>query len=258
MKSKFQLAILGFLHGATWMIFFVFWIMSNYEDGLYDQIVKNTIAADMNDQQKAILLLHKTHFLLKPREELFEGEENINLRDALFRSSDIQLIDAKGECGSYTHVLGRLLQRAGFEVRIAQMKCGENWGCHILLEANIDGKFVSLDPLYDIAFEKNDGTLASFEEIGQNWDHYKLQAPENYLYRFAYEDVRYTNWDKIPVVMPIIRKILGIFMKNEIETFSVRSMVLNVYKTYMILLSIFYIGLIAASCFILRNKEARG
>jgi hypothetical protein len=58
--------------------------------------------------------------------------------------------------------------------------------------------------------------------------------------------------------MPIIRKILGIFMKNEIETFSVRSMVLNVYKTYMILLSIFYIGLIAASCFILRNKEARG
>ena len=83
--------------------------------------------------------LHKTHFLLKPREELFEGEENINLRDALFRSSDIQLIDAKGACGSYTHVLGRLLQRAGFEVRIAQMKCGENWGCHILLEANIDG-----------------------------------------------------------------------------------------------------------------------
>ena len=106
MKSKFQLAILGFLHGATWMIFFVFWIMSNYEDGLYDQIVKNTIAADMNDQQKAISLLHETHLLLKPREELFEGEENINLRDALFRSSDIQLIDAKGDCGSYTHVLG--------------------------------------------------------------------------------------------------------------------------------------------------------
>lgn len=257
MKSKFQLAILSFLHGATWMIFFVFWIMSNYEDGLYDQIVKNTIAADMNDQQKAILLRHETHSLLKPREELFIGEENINLRDALFRSSDIQLIDAKEDCASYTHVLGRLLQRSGFVVRIAQMKCGENWGCHILLEANVDGKFVALDPLYDVAFKKNDGTLANFDEIGQNWDLYKLQVPENYPSRFAYEDVRYTNWDKIPVVMPIFRKVLSMLMKNEIETLSIRSMVLNVYKTYMILLSIFYIGLTAASYFILRSKEVR-
>lgn len=257
MKSKFQLSILSFLHGAIWMIFFVFWIMSNYEDGLYDQIVKNTLTDNISNQQKAILLLHKTHLLLKPREELFIDEENINLRDALFRSSDIQLIDAKEDCASYTHVLGRLLQRAGFTVRIAQMKCGESWGCHILLEANIDGKFAALDPLYDVAFKKTDGTLASFDEIGQNWDLYKLQVPENYPSGFAYEDVRYTNWDKIPVLMPFFRKILGTVMKNEIETMSIRSMVLNVYKTYMILLSIFYIGLIAASFFILRSKKVQ-
>ena len=116
-----------------------------------------------------------SHKLLKPRLELFDERERINLRDTIFRSSDIDLIDARGACGSYSHVLARLLQVANIEARIGQMKCGKIWGCHIVVEAKINGKFVALDATHNLAFRKENGSLASFEEIGRNWDYLKCK-----------------------------------------------------------------------------------
>jgi len=150
--SRFIVTLLGFLHGVMVSLLFVLYLMSSYEDGLFDQIVESLLSPEMSEQEAVLALMNGTHVMLKPRQELFSGIEYVGLRDGVFGSSDTQLIDARGNCGSYTHVLGRLLQRANYEIRIAQMKCGDVWGCHILLEAKVDGRFVSLDALYDLAF----------------------------------------------------------------------------------------------------------
>jgi len=70
--------------------------MSDYEDGLFDQIIKLSISENMNDEKKALILLNTSHSLLKQRSELLGGKKKINLRDTLFRSYDVDLLDGRG------------------------------------------------------------------------------------------------------------------------------------------------------------------
>ena len=221
-----------FLHGALIVAMLVCVMMSRYENQLIDSIVSRTVTQDMSDRQKALALLNQTHELLKPRAALFGGSERVGIRERLFTSADVHLMDGKGACGSYAGVLTRLLQRTGIDARLAQMKCGNEWGCHINLEAKIDGEYVVLDPLYNLAFVSEEGTLANFQEVGNNWEYYKSQVPENYYPAYQYEDVRYTNWQKIPVLMPLIKSVLDFTMGAKANQISIRSYVLNIYQTY--------------------------
>jgi len=239
-RARFIAPILAFMHGAILAAILILSMLSNFEDQLYDNLLASAIDADMSEQEIALSLLHVTHRLLEPRYQQFQQSRYNSVLDQVFRSSDTQLIDANRECGSYTHVLGRLLQRAGFEIRIAQMKCGNSWGCHILLEAKVDGRFVSLDALYDLAFFKPNGQLASFSEVGQDWDRYRDQTPSNYVKLYAYEGVRYTNWNKVPILMPALKQLMRVLLGDKVETLSLRSWVLNVYKTYMVILLLLY------------------
>ena len=250
-NTRFIVPILAFLHGVMLMALFVLSAMSNYEDDLYDHLLGQFTDPAMSQQDTVLSLLHTTHALLEPRHDLFEGRSYANIRDKLFRSADVQLNDAKWSCGSYTHVLARLLQRADFEVRLAQMKCGNVWGCHIILEAKVDGRFVSLDALYDLAFTRPDGRLASFKEVGRDWSVYRKQVPTNYELVYAYEDVRYTNWGKIPLLMPAAKQVFKIFLGPRIETVSVRSWTLNLYQTYWAILFAAYLALSLLSGYVL-------
>ena len=227
---------------------------TSYEDGIYQQIVESSIKSEDSDETKALKLLEVTHKFLKPRLELFDGKKRINLRDTIFRSSDIELIDARGACGSYAHVLARLLQMANIEARIGQMKCSENWGCHIVVEAKIDDRFVALDATHNLAFRKDNGSLANFEEIGQNWDYFKMQTPDDYYSEYDYEDFRYTNWQKIPVIMPILKSVIKLVIGERVETLSIRSWVLNTYKAYMLSLTGLYALLLVFSIFMIKRK----
>jgi len=255
-KSQFVVPALAFAHGVLLTAAFIMFLMSNYEDQLYDRLLQEFTQPEMSQQDIVLKLLSDTHYLLKPRQKLFAGGEFNNVRDKFLRSSDIQLIDAHGDCGSYSHVLARLLQRAGLDVRLAQMKCGTQWGCHILIEANVDGRFVSLDALYNLAFFRPDGRLASIDEIGRNWGDYKSQTPEGYPSFYAYEDVRYTNWEKIPVLMPAAKGVLALLLGGDIETLSIRSWVLNVYKAYMhiILFGYALLAIFSGYTVLVRNK----
>jgi len=250
-----KLCVLMFLHGATIMAILFCVMMSNYENRLFDGIVNKVTNADMDQQNKALTLLNHTHELLSSRLELFRNVGRDSFRERFFASSDVHLMDAQGACGSFTGVLGRLLQRAGFEVRIAQMKCADQWGCHINLEAKIDGRYVALDPLYNLAFTRPDGELANYQEIGLDWQYYQTQTPDNYYPAYQYEDVRYTNWQKIPVIMPLIKMALDVILGEKANTISVRSYVLNVYFIYAVLLSLFYLMLLFVSIKFLRNQN---
>jgi hypothetical protein len=252
--NKYFILILPFIHGAVLMLIFTLSIMSSYEDGIYQQIVESSIKSEDSDEIKSLKLLEVSHKFLKPRLELFDGKERINLRDTIFRSSDIELIDARGACGSYAHVLARLLQIANIEARIGQMKCGQIWGCHIVVEAKIDGKFVAFDATYNQTFRKENGSLASFEEIGRNWDYFKMQTPDGYYSEYDYEDLRYTNWQKIPVIMPMVRSVIKLVIGERVETLSIRSWVLNTYKAYMLALTGLYALLLVFSIFMIKRK----
>lgn len=248
------LYFLVFLHGAMVMAMFGLAMMSNYENQLLDNIIARAVTPEMDEQTKALSLLNVTHSLITPRAELFKGGGRSNVRERIFTSADVHLMDGKGACGSFAGVLTRLLQRSGIEARLAQMKCGDEWGCHINLEAKINGRFVALDPLYNLAFEKKNGELADYHEVGSDWQYYRSQVPENYYSAYQYEDVRYTNWQKIPVVMPFAEKLLIALLGDKAKTFSLRSYVLNIYSTYLALLVFIYLLLIFVTYRAVRTK----
>ena len=108
------------------------------------------------------------------------------------------------------------------------MYCADSntWGCHATIEAYADGKWIAVDPLYNVIFP------VSAAEVGRNWDTYKALTPPGYDMKYKYAGVRYTNWTKIPVIMPAIKTVLD-FAAPEFESpFSVRRYVLNAYRVY--------------------------
>lgn len=52
--------------------------------------------------------------------------------------------------------------------------------------------------------------MANFEDLKDNWIYYIPQLPKGYNHACHYEDVRYTNWEKLPVIMPAIKELLSV------------------------------------------------
>jgi len=238
-----SILVVGFILGV--MLFLK--LSSNYEELLFDRIISKTFESGrvLEDEERLLGLLDSTYKLLNPRKNFFGGKEWLSVRDKLLRSSDVQMLDG-GACGTHSHVLAKLLKQSNIPIRIAQMKCGNEYGCHIVVEAKLSNKFVVLDPLYNLSFRNTNGQLASFSEISQDWDFYKKQVPEDYVMKMKYEGVRYTNWDKIPVLMPLLKKLLTTFFGDDAENISIRSYVLNLYLTYFYFLMAtlpFFLGL---------------
>ncbi|MDB4056852.1 hypothetical protein N9522_00695 [Candidatus Thioglobus sp.] len=237
------------------MALFVLNISANYEDSLYERIIERVVKPEYSQEKNSIALLQASYDLLHPRLVFFDGKgDHLGIRDKFFRSSDIQLLDG-GACGTHVHVLARLLQKINIPVRIAQMECKKKYGCHIVLEAYINNKYMVMDPLFNLTFKNKNGTFASFDEVKNNWDYFTAQLPKAYDRMYAYEGVRYTNWDKIPLVMPLAKKILRLFIKDKVEYISIRSYVLNVYKTYFIMLSFLYILLLIITFMVYKRKN---
>jgi hypothetical protein len=122
-------------------------------------------------------------------------------------------------------------------------------GCHATIEAYADGKWIAVDPLYNVVFP------VSAAEVGRNWDTYKALTPPGYDMKYKYAGVRYTNWTKIPVIMPAIKTVLDFVAPEFASTFSVRRYVLNVYRVYEVgLLSLLFV---VAAYLLLRMASVR-
>ena len=243
-RKLLKVLVLGAVHGFLIALLLILALLSAHEDELYDQIVAAVVTNQMNDTQAAQALVATTHKLLQVNHAIIAGTKSQSFRQRYVNSSDVQLASPKGNCGSYTHVLARLLQRAGFRVRIAQMDCSNSEkSCHIIAEALIDQRYVVLDGMYDHTFSKSDGTLATFNEVSQNWSRYRPQLPDDYPEYFDYHQVRYTNWQKIPILMPAIKKLLDWTMGRDAQEISLRPYLLNLYKVYFLLLCGLYLML---------------
>ena len=105
------------------------------------------------------------------------------------------------------------------------------FAAHNIVEAKTGHGWVVLDPLFDVYFINPSRKLASFEDVRANWDYYKNQLPPNYDQHYRYEDVRYSNWTKIPILLPAIKKILDLTIgKKEADGISLRTYFLRKYE----------------------------
>lgn len=264
LRSLFRLVrnpvLLAAINGAILSALLFLRTSDTYETQLYRMIVRHSIDGAGTQRDSVLRLLHATHALVSVRQNLLDPRqgEMRGLKARFMMSADNQFTGSDA-CGAYSVVLARLLQETNTPTRIAQMRCDKQWGCHIFVEAKVDGRWAALDPSYDLAFERPDGRLASAAEVGRDWASYKAQVPSNYEMRYAYEGVRYTNWGKIPVIMPVVRWIAKHAGVANVDEVSVRTHVIAVYRTYMYLLLIPYLLVLVWTVASIREAwQARG
>lgn len=251
--------VLVILHTFLATVAGALYIQKSYVDRTLDHIVSAVTTPAMSKKDQAEALLHVTHDLLSPRILIFGGRKDAGPRETWLNGADLSLMEARGGCGSYAHVLARLLNRAGIDVRIAQMRCGDSQACHILVEANLDERWIVLDAGYDLAFRNPDGSLATFSEVQGNWTHFSTQVPEEYDMSFRYDGVRYTNWNKVPVLMPALRRVTTwILGPSRTEQLSLRKYVLDVYGTYLVLVLVTWFGVGLATARHVRRTRTPG
>jgi len=230
MKNRY---ILAFFHGMLISTLFYTYAESHYEVALFKNIIYNIRSEPVNTRNEDSFLLcsmHVCHQLLNIRKPLFNNYRFSGFKTDLIYPVTYDLMTANGACGSFSRVLGRILQTGGVNIRFAEMKVNGRFGGHILLEANTSHGWVVLDPLYDLCFTTPQKTLASFADVQQNWAYYKMQVPPNYNYAYNYSGVRYTNWNKIPVLLPALKKTLQfVWGKEKTEHVSLRPYFLQPY-----------------------------
>ena len=132
------------------------------------------------------------------------------------------------------------------------MKLRNKWKCRnqeflLHLENLYKNKNIYINKLFilsnfDTYFINPSRRLASFEEVKNNWDYYKTQLPSGYNLNYRYEDVRYSNWTKVPILLPSIKKILDLSLgKKEADTISLRIYFLRKYNLCFNVFAIFFI-----------------
>ena len=148
-------------------------------------------------------------------------------------------ISKGGGCGYSSMVLADLLKTAGYKVRIASMFCEDTFGCHIFVEAQIDGKFIILDPTYNLTFTDASGTPMGSHEVKENWSLLRKSLPKSYNQNYDYENVQYTNWNKNRFTK-LLYEFSSAILQIDLKNISLRAYLLDVYKIYFyVLISVF-------------------
>jgi hypothetical protein len=248
LKLAFRnLYFLMFLNGFLLASLFYFKMESSYEDALFASIkstIDSQIDADDTPDSVAVKAMGTCYHLMNNKGSTFY-KGDLGPEAGLFHSSTVDLMTTRGACGSYSQVLARILQTYHFPVRIAQMKAGGFYGAHNIVEAKIGKDWVVLDPTYNLRFIRPDGRLACFADVKNDWPYYSKQVPTDYNHAYRYEDVRYTNWTKIPVVSPALKSLLTLVIGPErTNAFSMRTILMNTYTAYLYFLIALYIPLL--------------
>jgi hypothetical protein len=228
-----NLYFLTFLNGFLLASLFYFKMEANYEKELFQAIrsnINSKLKSHDSEDSVVVKVMHSCHDLLVNRGNVFGGKQFQGLESGLLEPTSMDLMTAKGACGSYSMVLARVLQGYNYPVRIAQMKSNGVFAAHNIVEVRTGHGWVALDPLFDVYFINPSGELASFEDVKSNWNFYKDQLPSNYDRHYRYEDVRYSNWTKIPILMPAIKKMLDLTIgKKQADGISLRTYFLRKY-----------------------------
>ena len=131
-------------------------------------------------------------------------------------------------------------------------------GCHMFVEASMDGRWVVMDAMYDLHYVTAEGKPASLELIKANWNYYQQQPPQGFPADwYTYQDYSYTNWNKIPIILPALREIARWIIGDEVDTLSLRTYVIVKYQVLHYLLAFIWI-LASLVIFVKLFKPRRG
>jgi len=228
-----EMSLLAALHAAFLVGLGFLYLNDNFEHHVFARIAVHATKGAKAQRDSVLELLHATSTLVRARSDLLAPlpAEHRVLKEEFLESADAYLLGSNA-CGSYAIVLARLMQEIDRPVRVGQMRCDAHWGCHIFVEAQVDGRWAVLDPTYDLHFSAPDGHLASAAELSANWAAYAHQVPPGYDRRYKYDGFRYTNWNKIPVIMPAMHRALLALGMDGVEQFSARVELLSLYRGY--------------------------
>jgi hypothetical protein len=258
MKKRIHKIITHLLYFRTVLVFFagfflaaaiIFKIDADYTEDLFQQLGKHILEearAEGDTEKETLLRAMNTTYELQwnNRKNLFTYEHQ-SFKGKYLRSTDLDLLDVSGSCGSASMVLARTLQSMGFPFRIGQMYVNGNFGGHILVEVWSNGRWMVLDPLFNQHFIKPDGNLASFKDVQNNFAYYSKQILPNTPKQYQYEDVRYTNWEKIPLISPVAKKLLDlVYGETRANEICLRKYII---RTNMILYYVFLSLFVACS-----------
>jgi hypothetical protein len=243
--------VLLFLNGFLLSTTLYFYMEDSYEKSLFETLASYVNARQHPNATEEELLLNSLHVIYSletNRNEVFGGPKIYSAKSYLFQPVTDDLMTANGACGSYTFILSRLLSELRIPNRIAQMVVKGKDGGHILLEAQTLNGWVVLDPLFNLYFIRPDGNLASFANVQDNWNYYRKQVPPNYNTAYCYEAVRYTNWQKIPLVMPFLKNVLTlVWGKERTELFSLRVLTLRKFHILFLTTGALYLLLLLST-----------
>ncbi|HEY4288638.1 MAG TPA: hypothetical protein VGN00_16145 [Puia sp.] len=248
LKKTFRnLYFLMFFNGFILASLFYFKMESSYENALFATIKSNIDSKiDANDTPDSILVksMNVCYQLMSSRASTFVDNNTIDLglESTLFHSTTFDLMTTQGACGSYSQVLARIIGTYHYPVRIAQMKANGIYGAHNIVEAYNGSYWIVMDPTYNVCFTRPDSRLASFADVQHNWPYYAKQVPREYNLAYHYEDVRYANWTKVPILFPAIKGLLNLTMGTDrANTLCIRTLFLNTYSTYFYVILLLYI-----------------
>jgi hypothetical protein len=227
-----------FVNGFILASICYFFVQSKYENGLFSVIkseIETHIDSDDTHDSVVVKAMHACHDLMINRAATFGNYSSFDFGPAatVFHSTQVDLMTTKGNCGSYSEVLARIITTFHYPVRIAQMKAGGVWAAHNVVEAYTGTHWVLLDPTFDLVFVKPNRQLASFNDIHQDWSYYSKQVPLGYDLKYNYSDVRYSNWSKFPVIAPVLNKALTALSGDEYaDGISIRVLFIDTWKIY--------------------------
>jgi hypothetical protein len=223
-----------FFAGFFLALSIIFKIDANYTEELFIQLGKHILEeASLNHdniEQTVVRAMNVTYSMQKDnRKNLFQYNPK-SFKAKYMRSTELDLLDATGACGSASLVLARTYMSMGFPTRIGQMYANGRFGGHILVEVWSNDRWMVMDPLFNQVFYKPDSTLASFSEVQNNFAFYSKQLYPDYPKEYQFQNVRYTNWEKIPLLSPLFKKTLDIiYGEQRANQFCLRKYVIKFY-----------------------------
>jgi hypothetical protein len=253
--------ILVFCSGFFLALAIIFKIDANYTEDLFQQlgkhIMQESILHHENIEQTVKRAMKVTYRLqLENKKQLFTYSPQ-SFKAKHMRSSELDLLDVSGACGSASLVLVRTYMAMGFPTRIGQMYANGHFGGHMLVEVWSDGRWMVMDPLFNQFFTKPDGSLASFEEVQNNFSYYSKQLHPDYPKEYQYQDVRYTNWNKIPVVSPFAKKLFNfVYGEQRANEICLRKYLIKFYLIWHYVFLILFVTCAGILFFQARNRSS--